>query len=113
MIHDKTILARMAGFVNGEGCFHSNQGKYASLIISQDTDTEDLELFVKYFGGKIYGPYKERGKECMYYYKLQVLEKVDYLYKCLYPWLSRVKRDQGEYILEIAYDHRASIDWKK
>jgi hypothetical protein len=91
-------LARMAGFTNGEGCFTLSNNRYPFFEIDQKYDVEDLKLFVEMFGGKIAGPYKEN----QYRWITGRRETVRLVYETLKPWLSRVKREKAERVLEIA-----------
>lgn len=48
----------LAGYLEGEGSFYRRDTKYGSMQVrAHSTDRESLEKCLKFFGGKLYGPY--------------------------------------------------------
>lgn len=97
-MENQEILARMAGFLNGEGCFSLNRNgnyQYARFSIAQKEDTEDLQLFVDVFGGHLNGPYSG-----MYIYTTRRIGVVKEIFETLRPWLSKTKKSQALRVLD-------------
>lgn len=89
-----------AGFFDGEGCFASQPSGYPMAVINQ-TDREVLDRFQIAVGGagKVYGPY-DRGKwSAMWCYQAVGRDAVAQVFTLLQPYLSSIKREQGQRVL--------------
>jgi hypothetical protein len=88
-------LAWSAGFVDGEGSFHS--GTYRPIFGCPQVDPRVLErLQSSLLGlGKIYGPYERVGRKPIWRFQVTGTFQVQAVVALLWEFLSEIKRDQA------------------
>lgn len=102
-------LAWAAGFFDGEGCFRKHSGKYAQVTVNQIHPDPLERLRLALCGlGKVQGPYQPTGtrlhgepRSLIWYYRCTKWADVQAIYAMLYPFLGKVKREQGHSVLSV------------
>ena len=107
-----TLYPYAAGLYEGEGTItilHQKVGPrrprnyfYLNMAVS-GTDPEPLQLFRAIVQvGKVYGPYSYKNTKYKDAYRWQVntFESSQHVICCLWPWLSRRRKDQIRHALE-------------
>ena len=104
--------ARAAGFFNGEGSFYLSRhrrsdGTYhiqprISITQSGLDKPEDLIQFAEATGntGVYYGPYRYRGGNPRWQYRVAGYDRVREIFQSLLPWLSDIKKFKAKTILQ-------------
>jgi len=104
---NREALAWAAGFYDGEGSTYlqmraKENGKLPRPVMSIIHNTkEQLDRFVNAVGdGKVYGPYKRKGKNHSPYHQLLICgrNRVAVVLERLWPYLCSHKRDQADLV---------------
>jgi hypothetical protein len=106
-------LAWAAGFIDGEGCFHTvknrrgKQRNYPCLVVSQRSPDDQPPVVLKrlkhhFKVGYINGPYRGNA----YYYRVNGFEQVQAVIAYIWVYLAPVKREQAKRVLAAYHEVR-------
>jgi hypothetical protein len=101
---NRELLAWAAGFFDGEGCIHLRKHGGIPMISFSQKDPGVLRKFARIVRIGTVSPYTKivtgRNFHREYWrYGVSGIEAVQYIVGCLWPWLSKVKRDQAIRVL--------------